>query len=72
MPQGNLDYGLAATTVVALFLAFLGILVRRPPTPPGPKSSWFGMGRPNIPRITDWRTYGEWGDVYGERYYPMN
>ena len=71
MSQRDLDYVLAAATVVALFLAFLGISARRPSTPSGPKSSWFGMGRPNIPRITDWRTYGEWGDVYGKRYYPM-
>lgn len=66
MSQRDLDYVLAAATVVALFLAFLGISARRPSTPSGPKSSWFGMGRPNIPRITDWRTYGEWGDVYGD------
>lgn len=70
MLKGDLEPGLAVVaTSVALFLAFLGILTRRssrPPTPPGPKSSWFGLGRPDIPRISPWRTYMEWGNIYGQ------
>ncbi|THH18673.1 hypothetical protein EW146_g2333 [Bondarzewia mesenterica] len=59
-------------TVAALSLAVFGILAhkaRRPPLPPGPKSSWFGLGQPIMPELYPWRTYAAWKDVYGDIIY---
>ncbi|THH04250.1 hypothetical protein EW146_g10227 [Bondarzewia mesenterica] len=58
--------------VAALSLAVFGILAhkaRRPPLPPGPKSSWFGLGQPIMPELYPWRTYAAWKDVYGDIIY---
>ena len=72
MPNSALELGLlTAATVAALFLAVLGLVGRksrglgRPPTPPGPKPSWFGLGSPDIPEISPWHRFTQWGKIYG-------
>ncbi|THH04571.1 hypothetical protein EW146_g10143, partial [Bondarzewia mesenterica] len=65
--------GLATIAIVAaLSLALFGIFThkaRRPPLPPGPKSSLFGLGQPIMSKLYPWRTYAEWRNVYGDIIY---
>ncbi|THH17276.1 hypothetical protein EW146_g3521 [Bondarzewia mesenterica] len=68
-----LNLGLPTVAAVAvLSIALLGILTRRarrPPLPPGPKSSWFGLGQPVMPKLHPWRTYAKWRNLYGDIIY---
>ncbi|THH12717.1 hypothetical protein EW146_g7437 [Bondarzewia mesenterica] len=59
-------------TAAALLLALAGIIskrARRPPLPPGPKSSLFGLGSLWTPKSFPWRTYAEWRNLYGDIIY---
>ncbi|THH09649.1 hypothetical protein EW146_g8627 [Bondarzewia mesenterica] len=59
-------------TAASLLLALAGIIskrARRPPLPPGPKSSLFGLGSLWTPTSFPWRTYAEWRSLYGDMIY---
>lgn len=61
--------GVAAVVAVVVSLTVISIFARksrRLTTPPGPKSSWFGFGKPPVPTTYPWRTYQEWQRLYGD------
>ena len=60
--------GVAAVVAVVVSLTVISIFARksrRLATPPGPKSSWFGFGKPPVPTTYPWRNYQEWQRLYG-------